>query len=288
MRGMFGPVHFHEEEELEGYRQSLREREWRTTLPPPTLAPPAPTLDPIMQDMMQIVNWTELEARFGGQGLSVRNAFGLLEEEEEVIPAAYRCTFPTLPTLRRPPNPPHTPHLPFLPYTPFLISPPSSPSPSSSPSQGLRLGVALHPRHDQGRPQGPRHRQLPLLAHLDPEHGEHAAAGDEGPDEGGGAAGPPLPPLHLPSPQTVQGDYGLHEQGHRGDGGHHERPLHPGAHHPPRPFSNHQVNFPIKETYKAALRQHYGDQVRVLGSKVPGGPCACELREPAADHPEED
>ena len=39
-------------------------RDWSTTTPAPTSPPPAIVLDPIMEEMMNMVNWTELEARF--------------------------------------------------------------------------------------------------------------------------------------------------------------------------------------------------------------------------------
>ena len=39
-------------------------RDWSTTTPAPTSPPPAVVLDPIMEEMMKMVNWTELEARF--------------------------------------------------------------------------------------------------------------------------------------------------------------------------------------------------------------------------------
>ena len=84
-------------------------RDWSTTTQAPTSPPPPIVLDPIMEEMMKMVNWTELEARFfykkigsfqwedfwrfgGGepQGLSVRNAFGSSFEEPEPTPAPYR------------------------------------------------------------------------------------------------------------------------------------------------------------------------------------------------------
>ena len=39
-------------------------RDWSTTTAAPTSPPPAIVLDPIMEEMMNMVNWTELEARF--------------------------------------------------------------------------------------------------------------------------------------------------------------------------------------------------------------------------------
>jgi len=96
VRGGFGgepePVHFEDEyEDLNAYR----ERDWSTTTQAPTSPPPPIVLDPIMEEMMKMVNWTELEARFGGgepQGLSVRNAFGSSFEEPEPTPAPYRAS----------------------------------------------------------------------------------------------------------------------------------------------------------------------------------------------------
>ena len=98
-------------------------RDWSTTTPAPTSPPPVIVLDPIMEEMMTMVNWTELEARslykksldhdengqdyignnhrdilrrfwsrFGEtepQGLGMRNAFGSFEELEPT-PAPYR------------------------------------------------------------------------------------------------------------------------------------------------------------------------------------------------------
>jgi len=65
VRGGFGgdpePVHFEDEyEDLNAYR----ERDWSTTTQAPTSPPPPIVLDPIMEEMMKMVNWTELEARF--------------------------------------------------------------------------------------------------------------------------------------------------------------------------------------------------------------------------------
>merc|ERR1712172_432607 len=89
--GMMGPVQFNDEyDDIDAYR----ERDWSTTTAAPTSPPPAIVLDPIMEEMMNMVNWTELEARFGGgepQGLSVRNAFGSFEEPEPT-PAPYRAS----------------------------------------------------------------------------------------------------------------------------------------------------------------------------------------------------
>ena len=39
-------------------------RDWSTTTQAPTSPPPPIVLDPIMEEMMKMVNWTELEARF--------------------------------------------------------------------------------------------------------------------------------------------------------------------------------------------------------------------------------
>jgi hypothetical protein len=58
---------------------SYREREWETTTRPPPPAPAPITLDPVLEEMMRTVNWTDMEIRFGGgggPGLAVRGAFG--------------------------------------------------------------------------------------------------------------------------------------------------------------------------------------------------------------------
>merc|ERR550519_2040845 len=89
--GELGPVQFNDEyEDINAYR----ERDWSTTTPAPTSPPPVIVLDPIMEEMMTMVNWTELEARFGEtepQGLGMRNAFGSFEELEPT-PAPYRAS----------------------------------------------------------------------------------------------------------------------------------------------------------------------------------------------------
>jgi len=95
LRGAFGspgPIQFDDEyDDVTVYR----EREWKTTTHPPLPPPPPVTLDPIMEEMMQSVNWTEMEIRFGGsqldQGLSVRGAFGDLEPEIST-PAPYQAS----------------------------------------------------------------------------------------------------------------------------------------------------------------------------------------------------
>ena len=73
---------------------AYREIELVTTTTTTTVQPPI-ELDPIMQAMMQTVNITELEIRFGHideNGLAVRNAFG---EPFDVAPPAdtYRWDF---------------------------------------------------------------------------------------------------------------------------------------------------------------------------------------------------
>jgi len=88
-----GPVQFSDDYEDED-RYSNRDW-WTTTTTPPPPIPPI-ILDPIMEEMMATVNWTEIEIRFGGgepQGLSVRGAFDdYVEEEETPAPAPYRAS----------------------------------------------------------------------------------------------------------------------------------------------------------------------------------------------------
>ena len=61
-------------------------RDWSTTTPAPTSPPPAIVLDPIMEEMMNMVNWTELEARFwtskfnGGWGIFSQTFWGWIWE----------------------------------------------------------------------------------------------------------------------------------------------------------------------------------------------------------------
>jgi len=87
-----GAVRFEDEYTDDSYLN----RPWRTTTT--TTPPPLPpiVLDPIMEEMMSTVNWTEIEIRFGGglgldDGLSVRGAFGDYEEVE-TVPAGYRAS----------------------------------------------------------------------------------------------------------------------------------------------------------------------------------------------------
>lgn len=94
VRGAFGEPAAIQFNEVYDDESSYRDRVWETTTKPPPPPPPPFVLDPIMEEMMKTVNWTEIEVRFGGfdQGLSVRGAFGEDTDTPPPPPPAYQAS----------------------------------------------------------------------------------------------------------------------------------------------------------------------------------------------------